>query len=118
MGTTTVPLKITNPQDPSKTIEEDFIVDSGATYTVLPQKLVKKLDLKPSFEQKFTLADGKVVKRKVGNALVEFRGRETASPVVLGRKKDNPLLGALTLEALGLALDPFQRKLYKARLTL
>lgn len=118
MGLTKVTLKIKNPKDTSKSIEEEFLVDSGASYTVLPEQFVKKLKLKPNYEQKFVLADGKVIKRKVGNAFVEYKGRETATPIVLGKKGDSALLGVLTLEALGLSLDPFKRELYKAKLVM
>lgn len=118
MGMTNVTLTVKNPSNPKRSITDEFLVDSGAAFTVLPKKLVQKLQLKPKFEQEFTLADGKIVKRKVGSALVKFQDRETASPVVLGQTNDSKLLGVLTLEALGLALDPFQRKLYKAKLML
>ena len=118
MGITTVTLKIKNLHDPKKVIKADFLVDSGAAYTVLPKDLVEKLGIKDGFEQQFVLADGKVVKRKVGNALIEYQGREVASPVILGKARDSKLLGVLTLEALGLSLDPFERKLYKAKLML
>ena len=64
------------------------------------------------------MADGTVIKRKIGNALIEFRGETRATPVVLGDKNDSALLGVITLEALGLGLDPFKRKLYKAKLML
>jgi len=64
------------------------------------------------------LADGKVVKRKIGSALISLKGIELPSPVVLGKENDSKLLGALTLEAMGLALDPFERRLYKAKLFL
>jgi clan AA aspartic protease len=116
MGTTTVKLKVKNPADPKLMIEEEFLVDSGASFTVLPKKFVRKLRLKPKHEQEFSLADGQIIRRKIGAALVNFRGKETASPVVLGEKDDTPLLGTLTLESLGLVLDPFQRKLYPAKL--
>lgn len=116
MGITKVLLKVKNPTNPKKSIEEEFLVDSGASYTVLPHKYAEKLGVKPSFEQTFVLADGRTVKRSIGNALIEFQGREVASPVVLGEKQDSLLLGALTLEGLGLVLDPFSRKLYHARL--
>jgi clan AA aspartic protease len=111
MGITTVTLKVKNPENSSKVIEGDFLVDSGAAFTVLPQRLVKKLGLTPSYAQKFTLADGKIIVRNIGKAFIEYQGRETAVPVVLGKEKDTSLLGVLTLEALGLALDPFERKL-------
>lgn len=64
MGATTVTLTVKNPSDPTKTVTDEFLVDSGAAYTVLPRKLVKKLGLKPSYEQEFILADGKKVRRK------------------------------------------------------
>lgn len=118
MGLTTVSLEIKNPHDPSKTIKEDFLVDSGAAYTVLPKKLVDKLKLKSNYKQEFVLADGTKINRKIGSAFIKFQGRETASPVVLGEKNDNPLLGVLTLEAFGLVLDPFARKLHPAKLML
>ncbi len=118
MGMTEVTLKIKNTSHPTNVVEGVFIVDSGAAYTVVPYKFVKKLGLKPSFEREFVLADGKIVKRTIGSAIVGFENEEIAAPVVLGQKGDSPLLGALTLEAFGLALDPFKRKLYPARLML
>jgi clan AA aspartic protease len=118
MGMTTVTIKIKNPQNPSKVVEGDFLVDSGAAYTVVPQKLVRKLGIKPSFRQKFTLADGTTIERDIGKAFIEYQGRETAVPIVLGKARDSSLLGVLTLEALGLALDPFERKFYPATLML
>lgn len=118
MGLTTVTLEIKNPYDPKKGIREDFLVDSGAAYTVLPKRLVKKLGLKPNYTQEFVLADGSKIKRKISSAFVKFDGRETASPVVLGQERDSALLGVLTLEALGLVLDPFERKLHPAHLML
>lgn len=118
MGATTVSLKVKNPTEPKCEVEEEFLVDSGAVFTVLPENLVKKLKLKPVYEKKFVLADGKVIKRKIGSALIEFQGKEIPSPVVLGKEKDSRLLGALTLESFGLALDPFARKLYRAKMML
>lgn len=118
MGLTKVILKVKNPSNPKKVIEEEFLVDSGAAYTVLPYKYVEKLGLKPSFEQSFLLADGRTVKRSIGSALIEFQGREIGSPVVLGKEHDSLLLGVLTLEGLGFVLDPFSRKLYPAKLML
>jgi len=118
MGITKVTLKVKNPSDPKKVIQEDFLVDSGAAYTVIPKKYVGQLGLKPSFEREFMLADGRTVTRQIGNAIIEFQGQEVASPVVLGKKDDSLLLGVLTLEGLGFVLDPFSRKLYPAKLML
>ena len=118
MGLTQVSLKITNPKDNNKFVQGDFLVDSGASYTVLPQRMVNKLKIKPSWTQKFSLADGKKVTRDIGSAVIEFRGRKMATPVVLGLKHDSPLLGVITLESFGLSLNPFQRKIYETKLML
>ena len=116
MGVTSVSLKVKNLQDPTKVFEGDFMVDSGATYTVVPADELQKLEIKPEGVEKFVLADGKVIKRKIGNALFEYKGVQRAAPVLFGKKGDSLLLGVFTLEALGLNLDPLQRKLYHVTL--
>ncbi|TSC66444.1 MAG: hypothetical protein CEO21_192 [Microgenomates group bacterium Gr01-1014_80] len=114
MGATAVSLKVKNPAKPSKVFEGEFLVDSGATYTVVPETVLKRLGIKPDDEEKFSLADGRIIKRKVGSALYEYEGKQRAAPVLFGEKDDSLLLGTFTLEALGLTLDPLKRKLYKA----
>lgn len=116
MGMTVVNLKVKNPQDENRFIEEEFLVDSGATFPVVPKALLEKIGIKSQREQKFTLADGRIVRRNVGEAIFEFQGKRAPAPVVIGRKDDSLLLGTLALEAMGLILDPFQRKLYPAKL--
>ncbi len=101
---------------PKKSFSGEFLVDSGATYTVVPETVLKKLGVKPQREEKFSLADGRIIKRKVGSVMYEYQGIESAAPVLFGEKGDNLLLGVFTLEALGLTLDPLKRKLYKAML--
>ncbi len=118
MGLTDVSVLVRNPRDPRKEVKVTFLVDSGASYTALPIEVVERLGLKPSFEQTFSLADGTRIKRNIGNAMVEWQGKEVATPVILGRKGDSALLGALTLEGLGLVLDPLKRELRQAHLRL
>lgn len=118
MGLTKVVLEITNLDDKTKKIKGEFLVDSGAFYTVLPKRMVKQLNLKPTYEQQFSLADGTSIKRKISSAFIKFENRSLANPVVLGEAKDSPLLGVLTLEAFGLILDPFERSLHHAKLML
>jgi len=115
---TKVNLTIKNPANPSLAAQENFLVDSGAHYTVIPIELVKKLNLKSSYEQDFVLADGKIIKRKVGGAIVKFENKELPVAIILGEKGDSPLLGVTTLESFGLMLDPFKRKLYHSKLML
>ena len=118
MGMTEATLKISNPKNPQLSITAKFLVDSGAGFTVIPADLAEKLKLQPVYTKEFSLADGRVVKRKISTALIRFEKEELPSAVVLGEKNDSRLLGALTLESFGLVLDPFERKLYKAKLML
>lgn len=118
MGITKVKLTVKNLTDPTKEIREDFLVDTGAHYTVVPYEIVKKLNLKPSYKQDFSLADGKIISRSIGSAIVRFEKRELPVPVVLGQKGDTALLGITTLESFGLMIDPFKRKLYHSQLML
>lgn len=118
MGMTEVTLQIKSLANPKKKVIGSFLVDSGAFYTLLPQTMVKQLKVRPDHEQEFSLADGTAIKRKIGSAFIKFQDREIASPVILGEKNDTALMGTLTLEAFGLILDPFERKLHSARLTL
>ena len=113
---TKVSLKVKNPANPAKVFEGKFLVDSGASYTVVPAKILEKIGIKPHGEEEFSLADGKIIKRKVGSAFYEFQGKMGAAPVLFGEKNDDLLLGAFTLEAIGLTLDPLKRTLYKSTL--
>lgn len=92
-----------------------FLVDSGASYSVLPLKVWRAIGLKPRRTMSFTLADGTQVRRKVSECLVRFDGQEGHTPVVLGEARDEALLGVVTLENLGLVLNPFDRTLQPMR---
>jgi clan AA aspartic protease len=116
MGITTVTIKVKNTKNEKLMFEENFLVDSGASYPVVPKHLLDKIRIKPYREQEFSLADGRIVRRKIGEAVFEFQGNRAISPVVIGKRGDSLLLGTLTLEAMGLVLDPFARKLYPAKL--
>lgn len=118
MGVTTVKLTIKNTLNGGKAVEEEFLVDTGAHYTVIPAAIVKKLNLKSAFTQEFSLADGRIIKRDIGGAMVKFENKELPVAVVLGRKGDSALLGITTLESFGLMIDPFKRKIYSSKLML
>ncbi len=100
---------------PGKRKQVRFLVDSGASYSVLPQRIWRELGLKPKRKMVFTLADGTELRRNVSECLVRLQGHEGHSPVVLGEGTDEALLGVVTLETLGLVLNPFDRTLRPMR---
>jgi predicted aspartyl protease len=92
-----------------------FLVDSGATYSVLPADVWLALGLQPTRTMEFVLADGTTVQRNVSHCFFAYQGVCGPSPVVLGEPGDHALLGTITLENLGLVLNPFERTLRPMR---
>jgi predicted aspartyl protease len=111
MGLTVLKIEVGNPAKPEVTEELEFLIDSGAIYSVVPAEVLKRLRIKPLAEQEFRLADGSLITRKKGVALFKYGDKIGGADVIFGEPDDSLLLGAFTLEALGLALDPFKREL-------
>ena len=116
MGITNAILKVKEHRKSEKTAEVNSLVDSGAVYRLVPGKILDALEIEPYKEMSFSLADGTILKRKVCSAYFEFEGEGGPAPVVYGEEGDEPLLGATTLESLGLVLNPFTRMLHPMRM--
>ena len=111
MGLTVLSIDVSNPARPRVGVTVEFLVDSGAIYSVVPAKVLRKLKIKPLDEQEFRLANGDRIVRKKGVAVFRYGERIGGADVIFGEEGDSALLGAFTLEALGLALDPLRREL-------
>ena len=111
MGLTVLEISVGNPANPEVTRLVEFLVDSGAIYSVVPSSLLQELNIKPIAEQSFRLADGSKITRKKGVAIFKYGDQIGGADVIFGEEGDSTLFGAFTLEALGLALDPFKREL-------
>jgi aspartyl protease family protein len=111
MALTHISVRIGNPARPRRFAQVKFLVDSGAIYSVVPTRTLEKLGVKPHSSRTFVLADGSDVKRRMGDAVFRLDGRQGASPVIFGEKGDHALVGAVTLESLGVLLDPLRREL-------
>jgi predicted aspartyl protease len=116
MGMTTADARVANVSDPGRSIDVVFTVDSGAIWSVVPSEILRSIGIEPETRETFWLADGRKVSRDVGWALFEIQGRRAPSRAVFGRRGDACLLGMVTLEELGLSLDPLKRRLRPLRL--
>ena len=116
MGLTYVDGKVTGPTGQSRQLR--LMVDSGAAYSLLPTKVWKAIKLKPMETLSFTLADGTTIDRDISECQIALNGAERHTPVILGVPGDEPLLGVVTLEILGLVLDPFKRTLQPMKMRL
>ncbi len=104
-------VEIGNPAEPELMEKIDFLVDSGAIYSVVPKPILERLGIKPLTEEKFFLAHGTKITRNKGVALFRYGERVGGADVIFGEEGDANLLRAFTLEALGLTLDPLKREL-------
>ena len=109
MGLTFIEATVTGSSGKQRQVQ--FLVDSGASYTLLPWDVWQDLKLEPKRKVTFTLADGTHIERNVSECHISLEGSDGHTPVILGEVDDDPLLGIVTLENLGLVLDPFKRKL-------
>ncbi|AET33686.1 aspartyl protease family protein [Pyrobaculum ferrireducens] len=111
MGTFTVRARVWNIHNPAKAVEVDLLVGTGATYTVMPAELLESLGVSAVRVARLRLADGRVVERRVGEVGIDVEGfRASATPAVFG-DRDIYLLGSVTMEQLGLAPDPAEKRL-------
>ena len=116
MGVTYVEGQVKGPSGKQENVR--FLVDSGATYSLLPKAVWEAIGLEPKRKLSFTLADGTTVERAVSEAFIIFPQGEAHTPVILGEEGDEALLGVVTLEILGLVFNPFDRTLHPMRMLL
>lgn len=100
--------------DGEHSVEIEALVDTGATYTVLPTGVLDRLGIEPARQHTFELADGRRQVMDVGSALVTIDGASEVTPVVFGADGTEALLGAVTLQALALVVDSSRERLVPA----
>lgn len=116
MGVTYIEGQVKGPSDIQERVT--FLIDSGMTYSLLPKAAWEAIGLVPKRKLSFTLADGTTVERSVSEAFVVLPQGEAHTPVILGEEGDEALLGVVTLEILGLVLNPFDRTLHPMHMLL
>ena len=91
---------------------EELLVDTGSEYTWLPKEILSGIGVKvrkPNLQ--FVMANGEVITRNVGYALIKVSGFETVDEVVFAEDGDLNLLGARTLEGFGAIIDASRKQL-------
>ena len=111
MGTFSVRATVWNARVPEKRLSLELLVGTGATYTVIPSRVLEALEVKPARMVRLRLADGRIMERPLGEVGIDIEGyTASATPVVFG-DEGVYLLGSVTMEQLGLAPDPIARRL-------
>src|SRR5712691_489159 len=103
---------LSHPGDPKLQRRLRFLVDSGAFFTVVPHEVLSALKIRPVRKETVQFADGRRARWKVGEARLEADGRSVTTLVLFGKKGTQALLGAYSLEGLGLSVDSRHRRLF------
>ena len=110
MGVFNWPVRLDS-MDGEHSLEVEAMVDTGASYTIVPASLLKDLGVSPIDKIGLVLADGRPVEYDIGRAMATVNGRTEATLVVFGEDDARALLGAYTLEGLRLTVDPVHGRL-------
>ena len=115
MGTFRTDIELENAARPGERRRiSSVLVDTGSELTWIPADVLESLGV-PRFKVwRFRQADGTVLERWAGPALVYAGGTVTNDEVVFGEKNDMVLLGARSLEGLNLRVDPYRKILVDA----
>ena len=116
MGTFSVPCRISNVVDRSRSAElPQVLVDTRSEYTWVPEKVLEQLAIaREKKDLHFIMANGEIVTRSVGFAILYVEASFTIDEVVFAEPGDLLLLGARTLEGLNLTVDSRLKKLVAA----
>ena len=95
-----------------------LLVDSGAMYTLLPKSTWENIGLTQKRVETFVMVDGTEIRRGISECHLTLPQGAAHTPVILGEEGDEALLGVVTLEILGLVLNPFNRTLQHMRMRL
>jgi predicted aspartyl protease len=116
MGLFTVGCRIENHNDPKKSVViPRLLVDTGSEYTWIAASHLEKIGIEPrKRDMQFQMANGQIITRSVGYAIIKVGRSETTDEVVFAQKGDLLLLGCRALEGLRLRVDSHEKRLVAA----
>ena len=110
MGLTHVAVKVRN-RAAKDTFTANFLVDMGATDSMVPACELKRIGVQPSAKKPYELANGEIHRYEVAWVELSLMDETIVSRVIFGPDNAEPILGVMALEAVGLVVDPTSQKL-------
>ena len=111
MGTIHATVTVRNPADLDRAWEGLFLVDTGATDSLMPRPHLEAIGLRPKGRREYVLADGAVIEVDITTAELEIMGEIVGGTILFGEADTVPLLGVTALESAGIEVDPVNRQL-------
>ena len=113
MGDTYITVKIYK-EIPGEGREIKLLVDTGASYSWIPRKILEELGVKPTRRIRFKTIEGRIIERDVGHIFVEYEGEVAPTTIVFAEEGDITVFGLHGLESLGLEVDPVTREVRRS----
>ena len=110
MGIFVVPIAVSDDSG-SRFESVEAMVDTGASYTWIPRPTLEALGHTPEDDREFELANGRRISYGVKSIRVRIDSKSTPTWVVFGEPGTDPLLGAVTLQEMGLGVDTLNERL-------
>ena len=111
MGSFTAKLRVWNPASPEKAEEVVALVDTGAAFSWIHRERLERMGLVTLRRIGFRAIDGSIIERETAAVWVGSNGFTAPDIVVMAEPSDMEVIGVHTIEGLGLAADPVQKKL-------
>ena len=89
----------------------EALADIGSSYSLFPRSMLERLGIQILFELAFEQADGSVVRRDVGRAMLVLNDSESIMRVIFGEDDAEPLIGSNALQEFLLLVDPVGEQL-------
>ena len=110
MGTFTRPITLhAANRDEVETLEA--LVDTGASFTTIPAPILQRLGIDPHRNVRLRLANGQIERWALGDVRADLDGESQTIICVFGDPSAPPVIGAHTLEAFLLGVDPVEKRL-------
>jgi predicted aspartyl protease len=111
LATFTVKVKVWNPADPARFAELEAWADTGAAYSWISKSRLEPLRVQHVRRLQFQTIEGHTIERDLAAVFLSADGFTGGDNVVIAESGDLEVLGAHSLESLGLSVDPVHKKL-------
>jgi predicted aspartyl protease len=111
MSTFSAKVRVWNPERPEVKEDLDLFVDTGAAYSWISRTRLERLGVRATRRMPFRTIEGRILERDLAVVYVATDGREVPDIVVMAEPGEMEVVGAHSIEGLGMAADPVQKKL-------
>jgi predicted aspartyl protease len=116
MDTFYVGCRVENHKDQKRAaVVPKLLVDTGSEFTWLPGEILHRIGIEPvKKDLPIQMANGQLLTRSVGYAILRVDQYETTDEVVFGQKGDLSLLGSRAMEGMNVHVDARRKRLVAA----